>query len=63
MRRDNEIYLGDGVYASFDGWQICLRAPRSHGDDFVFLEPDVMRALVSFAQKSRQISEVDNGTA
>jgi hypothetical protein len=24
----NETYLGDGLYASFDGWQVKLRAPR-----------------------------------
>jgi len=26
---DKETYLGDGLYASYDGWQICLRAPRA----------------------------------
>ena len=33
-----EVYLGDGLYASFDGWQIRLRAPRENGDHEVFLE-------------------------
>jgi hypothetical protein len=27
-----EQYLGDGVYASFVGWQFCLHAPRENGD-------------------------------
>lgn len=27
---ENEEFLGDGLYASFDGWHIALRAPR-HG--------------------------------
>ncbi len=40
-----ETYLGDGLYASFDGWQILLRAPREGGDHFVGLEPDVYRSL------------------
>ena len=53
----DEIYLGDGLYASFDGFQIKLRAPRP-GTDFartgeiedheVYLEPDVMQVLVNF---------------
>ncbi len=24
----NETYLGDGLFASWDGWQVRLRAPR-----------------------------------
>lgn len=34
----HETYLGDGLYASFDGWQVKLRAPRENGDHVVFLE-------------------------
>ena len=40
-----EVYLGDGLYASFDGWQVILRAPREHGDHFVALEPEVVAAF------------------
>ena len=41
-----ETYLGDGLYASFDGWQIILHAPRGvTGDHVVCLEPDVYRSL------------------
>jgi hypothetical protein len=46
---DDETYLGDGVYASFDGWQICLRAPRENGDHVVFLEPSLWSNLTLFA--------------
>ena len=28
---DEETYLGDGLYVSFDGWYIRLRAPRENG--------------------------------
>jgi hypothetical protein len=34
----HEVYLGDGLYASWDGWQVKLRAPRENGDHVVFLE-------------------------
>jgi hypothetical protein len=43
-----ETYLGDGLYASFDGYQIKLRAPRINGDSEVFLEPEVVRALADY---------------
>lgn len=44
-----EAYLGDGLYASFDGYQIVLRAPRLTGDDHVFLDPTTFAALLRFA--------------
>jgi hypothetical protein len=33
---EHEVYLGDGLYASFDGYQIRLRAPREGGDHVRF---------------------------
>lgn len=48
---NRETYLGDGVYASFDGWQICLRAPRENGDHVVYLEPQLWVALSGYAGK------------
>ena len=47
---DKETYLGDGLYASFDGWQIQLRAPRPDGDHLIYLEPDVQAALLKFIE-------------
>ena len=43
-----ETYLGDGLYASFDGFMIWLRAPREHGDHIVALEPEVLQAFMQF---------------
>ncbi len=40
-----ETYLGDGLYASFDGYQFKLRAPRDGGDSEVYLEPPVLQAF------------------
>ena len=48
----NETYLGDGLYASFDGFMIRLRAPREEGDHWVALEPDVYQALVAFIMQN-----------
>ena len=45
-------YLGDGVYAIFDGYGIWLHA-NGHEDptDRVYLEPSVMQALIVFEKE------------
>lgn len=48
MKMDNnDKYIGDGVYASFDGHQIWL-AVNNHRNKVVALEPDVMEGLISY---------------
>jgi hypothetical protein len=45
----NETYLGDGLYARFDGYHIVLRAPRPGEEDhWVALEPDVFARLIEY---------------
>jgi hypothetical protein len=44
-----ERILGEVVYASFDGGQVVLRAPRGAGDHFVGLRPEMMVRLLHFA--------------
>jgi hypothetical protein len=56
----NEVYLGDGVYASFDGYAIRLRAPRLSGDHVIFLEPLEWAALKAYAEKVFEITEEDS---
>jgi hypothetical protein len=48
---NDETYLGDGLYASFDGYQITLRAPREHGDHYVALEPEVYQSLLEYVER------------
>lgn len=45
-------YLGDGLYAEFDGWQIRLFAHNgiSHTNE-VFLEPSVLAAFFRYVEK------------
>lgn len=45
-----ETYLGDGLYVSFDGWQIVLRAPRQEGDHWVALEPEAYGNLIDYVK-------------
>jgi acyl-CoA thioesterase FadM len=50
MTQEDNIYLGDGVYASFDGYQIWL-AVNHHENKQVALEPKVMEALLEYANR------------
>lgn len=43
------IYIGDGVYASSDGWQIWLSTQRETGVDQIALEPAAMQNLIEYA--------------
>lgn len=47
-----ETYLGDGLYASFDGFMITLRAPRQGGDHHVSLEPDVLASFIRYLHRN-----------
>lgn len=46
----NDTYLGDGVYASFDGYQIWLAA-NDHRNKVVALEPNVIVGLIKYAMQ------------
>lgn len=46
-----ENYLGDGLYFSFDGEQIKLRAPRDGGDHVVYIEQTTFSSLLRYIRK------------
>lgn len=52
-----ETYIGDGLYACFDGWQILLRAPREGVDHWVGLEPAVWQALLNWISRYRGLMQ------
>ena len=54
MKMNQETYLGDGLYASFDGWMLILRAPREDGEHWVGLEPEVLEALFQFVESLKK---------
>lgn len=58
MALTNETYLGDAVYASFDGYQIWLRTGDGN-DNRIALEPAVMHALIAYVGGLRQRDESD----
>jgi len=53
MNKHTETYLGDGLYASDDGFMVTLRAPRDEGDHWVGLEPDVLKSFFDYVARVR----------
>lgn len=52
-----EEYLGDGLYADFDGYQIILAANdrvSGHPTDKVALEPGVVRAFFNYVKSLKE---------
>jgi hypothetical protein len=50
MPDTHDEHLGDGVYVSFDGYQIWLAA-NHHENKVVALEPDVIMRLIRYAER------------
>jgi len=49
-----KVYLGDGLYASFDGYQFALSAENGiQATDTVYLEPEVLDAFLRFVEQIR----------
>jgi hypothetical protein len=57
---NNETYLGDGLYVSFDGFQICLRAPRIPEDHAVFLDQTVWGTLTDYVNRTVLAQQQEN---
>lgn len=46
-----KVYLGDGVYVTFDGWSIVLTTENGVSiTNTIFLEPEVIDALLAYMQ-------------
>jgi len=43
-------YLGDGVYASYDGYHLWLAA-NHHENKVIALEPEVFKSLIEYANQ------------
>lgn len=48
-KQTSDTYLGDGVYASFDGWHIWLAA-NHHENKVIALESQVTERFMAYAQ-------------
>lgn len=51
-------YLGDGLYADFDGYQIVLAANNGITDtNVVYLEPEVLNKFFAYVELIEQIKK------
>ena len=41
----NQRYIGDGVYANFDGYQIIIKTHREDGTHYIAIESAVLKSL------------------
>lgn len=48
MTSEPTVYIGDGVYAEFNGYDVQLRTNREDGKHFLHLERDAVQHLVRF---------------
>jgi hypothetical protein len=54
-------YIGDGVYADFDGYHIVLATDRAEGGQHkIYLEPAVFHALVDMANEIQEAVAVES---
>lgn len=49
-----ETYLGDAVYASFDGYQIRLRCEAPAHPNVIYIEPEVFDSLIRFVDSLKK---------
>jgi hypothetical protein len=51
----SEGYLGDGIYASHNGYYLRLATPRAvredDGIDVIYLDPEVLASLLAYLKK------------
>ena len=62
MNNPTDTYIGDGLYANYDGYQFCLRTNRydpitNAGKwDEVFLDPNTLEEFLRFVKlKTRDV--------
>lgn len=49
---ENKTYIGDGVYASFEGDALRLETlGLGFGNDIIYLEPEVFSRLLEYAKQ------------
>jgi hypothetical protein len=53
-KMNDTIYLGDAVYAHWDGYGIELKLNDHRNECAVYLEPEVLQALTEFYNRCSQ---------
>lgn len=56
------VYIGDGVYARWDGMSVLLETERDNGRHYIYLEPahleNIKRLLAEYPEGRRERSTV-----
>jgi GT2 family glycosyltransferase len=53
-------YIGDGVYAGYDGYQVWIYTDRDDGRSYIALEPDVLDALADYHHKRQNAGKEED---
>lgn len=61
MKPGTTEYLGDGVYAEFDGCMVSLDLRGKGRPEKIYLEPEVFEALKAFRDRAFQPQTKDTG--
>ena len=59
---NDEVYLGDSVYAQFDGYGIELTTHNGYDDDprnRIYLDPEVLAKFLSYVADLRKRAEAE----
>lgn len=52
-----KIYIGDGVYARWDGMSVLLETERNNGTHFIYLEPQHIENIRKLLESEPRIAK------
>ena len=52
-----KLYIGDGVYARWDGFAVLLETERDNGRHFIYLEPQHVERLSKLIAEEPRIAK------
>jgi hypothetical protein len=59
---EEPVYLGDGLYAEFDGFQIKLYAYNGERcTDRVYLNPEVLTSFFAYVKELKRFTDRETG--
>lgn len=57
MPEFQKVYIGDGVYARWDGHAVLLETERGGGTHYIYLEPQHVESLAKLIASEPRIAE------
>jgi hypothetical protein len=56
-----KVYIGDGVYARWDGMTVLLETERDNGTHYIYLEPQHVESIAKLIQAEPRIAKRRSG--